>query len=330
MKTTGRDRAYALSQRLLCELDVRAFPVNVFDAAQKAAPLPVVFMTLGEYRSRMRIPGDLQVKDALCISRPGSGYLILYNERQSQKRIRFSIAHELGHIVLGHLDDERTEISGGGLDDVAYFAMEGEANTFAGNFLAPPILIDAVVRRARRMDAALLADVFYLSRQAIRDYRIEDYRNWKRREASETERRILDRCGQSLYLYRCARCGQTALDAYIYCPVCGNGVIQAKTIWEEQTAMQYPGLELDVYGRAKTCPVCGCDEPLAGPYCHICGALIVNRCTGGCERAKKTPLPGNARYCPYCGSPTTFLRDGLLEQWRDEAAKPPAEPMKFF
>ena len=70
--------------------------------------------------------------------------------------------------------------------------------------------------------------------------------------------------------------------------------------------MQYPGIDLDAYGRTKVCPVCGSDELLAGQYCHICGTLVVNACTGNCERSRKTALPGNARYCPYCGSQTTF------------------------
>lgn len=61
--------------------------------------------------------------------------------------------------------------------------------------------------------------------------------------------------------------------------------------WGERTAMQYPGLDLDAYGRTKICPVCGSDELLAGQYCHICGTLVVNECTGNCERSRKTALP---------------------------------------
>ena len=309
-------RAYLLSQEILCRLGTDAFPLNVFLAAKQACPLPVVFMTLSEYRGRIQIQDDLLVKDALCICRPGRGYLILYNEKQSKKRIRFSIAHELGHIMLGHLEDGRTEISGGGLDDYTYFTMEGEANTFAGNFLAPPILIDAVVRATGRMDPALLANIFYLSQQAIKEYRLEDYRNWKQQSPHALEQTLLARCRQSLYLYRCDNCGQTAADEYAFCPVCGQSAMQAKK-WGERAAMQYPGIDLDAYGRTKVCPVCGSDELLAGQYCHICGTLVVNACTGNCERSRKTALPGNARYCPDCGSQTTFFRDGFLTQWQE-------------
>ena len=56
----------------------------------------------------------------------------------------------------------------------------------------------------------------------------------------------------------------------------------------------------------------------------ICGKPIVNRCTyalseevsNGYEPCQHTePLPGNARYCPYCGNRTTFFADKVLSEW---------------
>ncbi|MBR4934487.1 MAG: ImmA/IrrE family metallo-endopeptidase [Anaerotignum sp.] len=49
--------------------------------------------------------------------------VIFYNDQKSVHTIRFTIAHELGHYVLGHLTD----------DDVA----KKEANCFARNLLCP-------------------------------------------------------------------------------------------------------------------------------------------------------------------------------------------------
>lgn len=49
--------------------------------------------------------------------------IIFYNDKKSIQTIRFTIAHELGHYVLGHLTD----------DDVA----RKEANCFARNILCP-------------------------------------------------------------------------------------------------------------------------------------------------------------------------------------------------
>ena len=49
--------------------------------------------------------------------------VIFYNDKKSVQAIRFTIAHELGHYVLGHLDD----------DDVS----QKEANCYARNILCP-------------------------------------------------------------------------------------------------------------------------------------------------------------------------------------------------
>lgn len=49
--------------------------------------------------------------------------IIYYNDKKSPQTIRFTLAHEIGHYVLGHLDD----------DDVS----QKEANCFARNLLCP-------------------------------------------------------------------------------------------------------------------------------------------------------------------------------------------------
>ena len=54
-------------------------------------------------------------------------YVIYYNDRLNSGRIRFSILHEIGHIVLKHRQDS----------DLA----EAEANFFAKYMIAPPVLV---------------------------------------------------------------------------------------------------------------------------------------------------------------------------------------------
>lgn len=53
--------------------------------------------------------------------------IILYNETLPESCIRFTIAHELGHYILGHLPK----------DQIASKAAEREANCFARNLLCP-------------------------------------------------------------------------------------------------------------------------------------------------------------------------------------------------
>ncbi len=57
-----------------------------------------------------------------------SRYIIFYNDLKDQTTIRFTLAHELGHIILGHTKDGVTE--------------NREANCFARNFLCPVPIIE--------------------------------------------------------------------------------------------------------------------------------------------------------------------------------------------
>ncbi|WP_263380933.1 ImmA/IrrE family metallo-endopeptidase [Granulicella paludicola] len=78
----------------------------------------------------------------------GGAAAIAFNERQSTSRIRFTIAHELAHYLLGHTDDEdhvdwefsiiRRDSNSSRASDV----REIEANMFAANLLMPRSFID--------------------------------------------------------------------------------------------------------------------------------------------------------------------------------------------
>lgn len=76
--------------------------------------------------------------EALTLRRRGlipSGIEILYNDQRSENRIRFSLAHELGHIWLEHPDQSMCQ----SLETIE--RAEAEANFFAGYLLAPTALV---------------------------------------------------------------------------------------------------------------------------------------------------------------------------------------------
>ena len=83
--------------------------------------------------------------------------------------------------------------------------------------------------------------------------------------------------------------------------------------------MIYPAIQLREDGRVVECLHCKNEEIETGDFCKICGKVIINRCAqsfqGPCEESGGKPLPGNARFCPYCGSNTTFFNDKLLVPW---------------
>ena len=247
--------------------------------------------------------------------------MIIYNESRSETRTRFSLAHELGHIVLGHLNDERTEISRGGVDDPTYYAMEGAANTFAGNLLAPPILIDDFLSGSR-FDVERISMRFNISPTAAKDYRAEDYKHWKKLVPSVHEKAILKRCHSGIHRQVCIECGATfEIEGALFCPICGANSLSLYYWRKDGAEMIYPGAKQNEAGQLKECLKCKNEEHLeSAEFCMICGDPIVNRCTYAIGKnisehwqcSHEEPLPSNARYCPYCGSKTTFYNARVL------------------
>lgn len=85
--------------------------------------------------------------------------LIGYNQNHAPVRIRFSIAHEFGHIRLNHPDGVfEVNIEKNGI-------FETEANTFAGEFLVPLDSIKTAFKKCR--DCNELAKLFNVSREVM-------------------------------------------------------------------------------------------------------------------------------------------------------------------
>lgn len=152
-----------------------------------------------------------------AFSRPVSGggrlvYMILYNQEiRSEERIRFSLCHEIGHILLGHhRRDERAGRSESREE-------EAQANLFAAAVLAPP----AVVRQIRSPDQArallrISPEAFGRSlREAGQDCALMGEALTARQEAQFEG---------FMHRRRCLRCGHVWLqaDAGLPCPACGS------------------------------------------------------------------------------------------------------------
>lgn len=322
--------AFYASQAFADRIKVCWYPINMFSILRRNRRILVSsFSDYKTWAKQIGLSCPDKLKDAKCYYRPADNiYLIVYNEKKPKQRINFSLAHELAHIVLGHLNDERTEIDRGGLDDFTYFAMEGAANTFAGNFLAPPILIHEFIAGGH-FDIGSIARRFDLSKEAVRGYRKQDYQYWLTIPHSEHERQILERYAQLLNTFFCDVCGVVfAIKCAKYCPICGSPSTPLKARNEKIMGRNYPSMATNEAGQVVECPNCENVEHLKeASFCMICGKPIINQCTFAiCEDAPygtmqcnhTEPLPGNARYCPYCGSETTFLREGLLLKWQQE------------
>ncbi|MEZ3454296.1 MAG: ImmA/IrrE family metallo-endopeptidase [Oscillospiraceae bacterium] len=69
----------------------------------------------------------------------GNEFSIIVNDNESVNRIRFTIAHELGHYLLGHLGSDITNLNRG-YDSIKPI-QETEADIFASRLLAPACVL---------------------------------------------------------------------------------------------------------------------------------------------------------------------------------------------
>ena len=115
---------------LFSDYGISVFPIDIIYLCQQMNIKLVAYSTLSSKKKA----------EILKISSDGfsyfdntnwKGYIIYYNdEGVSEQRQRFTIMHEIGHIVLEHNEDTIYELA------------ESEANFFARNALAPiPIVL---------------------------------------------------------------------------------------------------------------------------------------------------------------------------------------------
>lgn len=237
-------------------------------------------------------------------------YLVFYNDLnnyyKSPKRIRWTLTHELGHILLGHLKEiEENKIFRNSLSKKEYQNLESEANNFTALFLANPVILDEIDINSSN-DIEVICD---LSAEASK-YRYNHYLNWcKNKKVNKTDRVLLQCFNDFINKRVCDTCGGMFFDKNAkFCPICGSNMLH----WGDGN-MVYDLIETSENSKAKICPICKNEKThIEGEYCQICGTHIVNKCTNKlCEEL----LEGDARYCSKCGSPSVFLKENLLSEW---------------
>lgn len=101
--------------------------------------------------------------DGFGFMRPDGIYVIVINDAQPIERQRFTIAHELGHFVLGHFSKK----------DLDEETKEAEANFFAARLLAP----NWAINRLKSKDVWSISTAFGISAESA-VYRYHNYNNW--------------------------------------------------------------------------------------------------------------------------------------------------------
>lgn len=260
-------------------------------------------------------------------------YKIYYDETQNDRRLMFTLCHEIGHIQLNHFTDfDKSCFSRGGFTDPEYKALETECDVFAKNILAPLHLVLPL-----KLDRRGIYTLFNMSWQAAGN-------RYKTRQADADRLSVQKlQCLQEQHhtfigrfpsIAKCKKCGYLFLKRGEHCPICGKPAKGIKSVvLVEGLSMFYKEIATNEENQLEECIECENEDILADDkYCKICGNPLVNRCSNYDEQHGDgcgITLLGNARYCTQCGGKSSFLIAGLLPTWQDEKnAETPKKSVK--
>ena len=329
MNKPVRSRIKSIVFKTLNNCDKVEFPVNIKYICRNNKDIRLI-----PYSKQMRkynltyteMIEQAETEDAYTIyDAKKNKYLIFYNDIDTNivltNRYRWNIAHELGHVMLEHHKrNKKTKIFRNSLSKQEYSHLEDEADYFASYILVP----HSVLYYANPSTAYQLKDICKIS-SAAAQIRFKEFNIWK----SNNIKNMYDSSIRKIfakYCYQkvCDNCGYSfkTKKTVTYCTICGK-----KKIKWGGGEMKYRKYEVyEKTNKVKICPKCNNEETdIEGDFCQICGKPLINRCddrrwndNSYDEKPCGKQVPSNARYCPYCGSRTTFLNDEVLEEWTVE------------
>ena len=134
----ARDAAW----QLLIDCEVSALPVSVGGICRRLGHPLYSYSSAAPAIDRLGLADQCKRSDGFTLCQEGRCY-IFCNDAQPIGRQRFTVAHELGHIILGHVHDGQYTIinrepSPGDAPD------ETQANQFAARILSPACVLHAL------------------------------------------------------------------------------------------------------------------------------------------------------------------------------------------
>lgn len=325
--TPNYDRAVEESINLLQFYDIDQAPVNldkILDGMRltvKCCPYSRFSKQTGKDIEEICNLFDSEL-GAVAYIREKEKYVIYYNDTMNHRGLeRFTIAHELGHIFLGHHQDAKTDILlRKNISDAQYKIYEKEANCFARNLLSPIPLVERITDINQDSCIHDMMEAFDISHTAAvvrrNCYILDKFRMQLDYYEYFSSYNIL-------YDFYCLNCDNAEVNTEGYCKICGE-----KDVYFERKCDRtyYEGIELNPNHRVIQCPKCRNEvHSDIARFCKICGTFLFNLCEG-------TPIydsvgraidyiyhinDGNARYCTECGSQTIFYKEKFLKDWKD-------------
>lgn len=312
--------ATATAHRTFANHTNHTYPLNLLDIINDIGNIET--STYSELASEIGKTVDYVAKkigrtnDAFTMNR-GNEFIIVYNSDLSAnipERIRFTLAHEIGHIVMNHFDNGDLILRRGGLSEKKYRKLEIEAETFAQELLAPSFLMNS------KWTQKFVCNTFDVS-EAVAKITLNKKNKYPWIKPTHFVRSLHEnqriQLGERKFLYsnpmrenilkeripflytlfkkctyyfcpNCKNAEKTLEEEIRYCTICGNDKLQIFSEdnyvffheTKERETMTYKSLKVDEAGRlTDDCPICGNDH-VRDNYCSVCGIFIFNKCSG--------------------------------------------------
>jgi len=132
-----------MAWQVLIEQKVLHLPVNMTSLCLNYCCTPISYTRAHDIIRRYGFEKNCVDNDGFAL-RMKERVFIFYNDKCNLGRIRFTLAHELGHVLLGHLNGNRKVTARNREPSIHDCSLEQMANVFASRLLAPACIIDAL------------------------------------------------------------------------------------------------------------------------------------------------------------------------------------------
>ena len=146
MNYTCYKNARTAAWQALLDCGITELPVSVTEICQKNNILLSSYEKSKDIIRAANLTENMEQNDGFSLHL-GDCYFIFYDGSRINTRCRFTVAHELGHILLGHFEDPRQKTPYTVLNrdpSEKDSSLEREANVFASRLLAPACVLWAL------------------------------------------------------------------------------------------------------------------------------------------------------------------------------------------
>lgn len=313
------DKAYDL----LLEYGYNRFPISPFKVLEDLSDF-VACLPWSEAKKSLKSSDPFHLRELKAEARTirpraDGKYYIVYDDVlvNSDARISWTIMHEIGHIILGHLTDfGETALDRGGLTEKKYGVLEIEAHYFAAEFLMPTsllkffseitidemVLLFGVSEEAARKKYNRVFQATYMPASAYDDKLIRNFYDFFDSGIDETiYKNIYNSWGfpvKSQYIPICRKCPSCYTyisdQKAIYCTYCGEQIEQKK---------KYKNMFERLDEQQRFIKIQGFSHPDL-PYDEMEGpdGTVIQR-VRFCPTCLNHDLNDEADFCNICGQP---------------------------